>query len=407
MDNQQTIEPPAKPTRPQALLACAAIISGTVLGLAGTDLVLPAVPALPEIFDTSIAVSQLVMALYVAGTSIGLLVFGSLASYIGRRRLFIGSLVLFAITSGAAAFSPSIEVLNIIRFLQGAAASGPAVLAPGLIRSLFSELGSIRAIGAMGSIEALTPGLAPILGAWLFSSYGWEASFTLTAVLVAGLCGVILARPKLLPSIGTKENSGPGSYRKLLKNNTYLRYAVGHALVLGGLLTFVFSGPAVIIETMGGTIDDFIIMQIVGVSIFIIAANLSGHLVKWFGVERVIWAGTILALLGATVLLGYALSGANNPAHLKGLFWILNVGLGVRGGPGFVRALSAADGDDDRASALLIFFITMVAAGGTALVAPFITVGLVALTTAVFAIILPSLLLMMLIKPLQAPTPQP
>ena len=407
MTDQQDTTTSTRPGKTQALVACAAIISGTVLGLAGTDLVLPAVPAMPEIFDTRIAAAQLVMALYVAGSAIGLLIFGSLAGYIGRRRLFIGSLALFALTSGAAAFSPSIETLNILRFLQGAAASGPAVLAPGLIRSLFSELGSIRAIGAMGSIEALTPGLAPILGAWLFSSYGWEASFTLTAVLVAGLCGVMLARPNLLPSIGTKENSGPGSYRKLLKNNTYLRYAVGHALVLGGLLTFVFSGPAVIVETMGGTIDDFIIMQIVGVSIFIVAANLSGHLVKWFGVERVIWAGTILALLGATVLLGYALSGINNPAHLKGLFWVLNVGLGVRGGPGFVRALSAADGDDDRASALLIFFITAVAAGGTALVAPFITVGLVALTAAVFVIVLPSLLLMMFIKPLQAPTPPP
>jgi len=407
MTEQHDTTTSARPGKTQALVACAAIISGTVLGLAGTDLVLPAVPAMPEIFGTSIAASQLVMALYVAGTSIGLLVFGSLAGLIGRRRLFIGSLTLFAVTSGAAAFSTSIETLNVIRFLQGAAASGPAVLAPGLIRSLFSELGSIRAIGAMGSIEALTPGLAPILGAWLFSHYGWQSSFTLTALLVAALCGVILARPKLLPSIGTKENSGPGSYRKLLKNNTYLRYAVGHALVLGGLLTFVFSGPAVIIETMGGTIDDFIIMQIVGVSIFIVAANLSGHLVKWFGVEPVIWAGTILALLGATVLLGYALSGTNNPAHLKGLFWILNIGLGVRGGPGFVRALSAADGDDDRASALLIFFITTVAAGGTALVAPFITVGLVALTTAVFAIVLPSLLLMIFIKPLQAPILQP
>lgn len=395
-----------RPGKTQALMACAAIISGTVLGLAGTDLVLPAVPALPQIFGTSIAASQLVMALYVAGTSIGLLVFGSLAGYIGRRRLFIGSLALFAITSGAAAFSPSIETLNIIRFLQGAAASGPAVLAPGLIRSLFSELGSIRAISAMGSIEALTPGLAPILGAWLFNQYGWQASFTITALLVAALLALMLVKPTLLPSIGTKENSGPGSYKILLTNITYLRYAVGHALVLGGLLTFVFSAPAVIVETMGGTIEDFIIMQIVGVSIFIVAANVSGHLVKWFGVERVIWAGTFLALLGGTLLLGYALSGTNNPGHLKWLFWVLNVGLGVRGGPGFVRALSAARGDDDRASALLIFFITGVAAGGTAVVAPFITSGLVALTMTVFAIILPSLLLMIFIKPLQAPTPQ-
>ncbi len=403
MSDDPVYETSSRPARATALLACAVIISGTVLGLSGMDLVLPAVPSMPEIFSTSVASSQLVLALYVAGSAAGLLIFGSLASFIGRRRLFIGSLALFAITSAIASLSTSIETLNITRLLQGAAASGPAVLAPGLIRNLFSELGSIRAIAAMGSIEALTPGLAPILGAWLYSGYGWQASFTLTAALTAVLVLVILLRPGLIPSIGTKQNTGVGSYMRLLKNPTYLRYSLGHALVLGGLLTFVFSAPAIIVQTMGGDIDDFILMQMVGVGIFIVAANVSGHLVKWLGVERVIMAGTIIALAGSLALLGYALFGVNDPGHLKYLFWLLNVGLGIRGGPGFVRALSAADGDDDRASALLIFFVTMIASGSTALVAPFITLGLWTLTIVVFAIVLPSLLLMLFIKPLAAP----
>lgn len=404
MSDDKVYQTSSGPKKMSAFLACAVIISGTVLGLSGMDLVLPAVPSMPQIFDTSIASSQLVLALYVAGSAIGLLLIGSLASFIGRRRLFIGSLVLFALLSAAASFATSIEFLNLLRLLQGAAAAGPAVLAPGLIRNLFSELGAIRAIAAMGSIEALTPGLAPILGAWLYDGHGWQASFTLTAALTAILVVIIGVRPRLLPSIGTKETGGPGSYKKLLGNPTYLRYALGHALVLGGLLTFVFSAPAIIVQTMSGDIGDFIVMQMIGVSTFIVAANISGHLVKWLGVERVIMAGTLIALAGSAILLGYSLMGVNDPAHLKYLFWLLNVGLGVRGGPGFVRALSAADRDDDRASALLIFFVTLIASGCTALVAPFITAGLTALTIAVFAIILPSLLLMLYIKPLPMPT---
>lgn len=396
-----------RPTRLAAVLACAVIISGTVLGLSGMDLVLPAVPSLPDVFDTSVATAQLVLALYVAGSAIGLLAFGSLAAHIGRRRLFILSLVLFAVSSAISALSTSIEVLNITRFLQGAAASGPAVLAPGLIRNLFSELGAIRAIAAMGSIESLTPGLAPILGAWLFSAYGWEASFTVTAALTGLLVLIILMRPSLLPSIGTKQAGSGGSYGRLLKNPTYLRYALGHALVLGGLLTFVFSAPAVIVQTMDGTIDDFIIMQVVGVTTFIISANVAGHLVARFGVERVIMAGAVISVTGTIALLTYSLFGQNDPTHLKYLFWLLNVGLGVRGGPGFVRALSAAEGDDDRASALLIFFVTMIASGCTALVAPFITTGLWTLTLAVFFIVLPSLLLMLFIAPYEPPAEEP
>ncbi len=403
MTQEKAYATSSRPTRLTALLACIVIISGTVLGLSGMDLVLPAVPSLPDVFDTSIPASQLVLALYVAGSAVGLLTFGSLAAFIGRRRLFILSLVLFAIFSAVGALATSIEVLNITRFLQGAAASGPAVLAPGLIRNLFSELGAIRAIAAMGSIESLTPGLAPILGAWLFSYYGWEASFTLTAALTSVLIIVIVVRPGLLPSIGTKQVDSAGSYKKLLGNAKYLRYSLGHALVLGGLLTFVFSAPAVIVQTMGGTIDDFILMQIVGVSVFIVSANIAGHLVARFGVEPVIMAGTLVAVAGSSILLAYSVWGDNDPTKLKFLFWILNAGLGVRGGPGFVRALSAAEGDDDRASALLIFFVTLIASGCTALVAPFITVGLWTLTLAVFAIVLPCLLLMVFIDPFEPP----
>ncbi len=403
MTEEKAYATSSRPTQAAALLACTVIISGTVLGLSGMDLVLPAVPSMPGIFDTSIATSQLVLALYVAGSAVGLLLFGSLAAFIGRRRLFILSLLLFAVASAAGAMATSIEMLNVTRLLQGAAASGPAVLAPGLIRNLFSELGAIRAIAAMGSIESLTPGLAPILGAWLFNRYGWEASFTLTALLTAVLILVILVRPSLLPSIGTKQAGGPGSYARLLKNPTYLRYSLGHAMVLGGLLTFVFSAPAIIVQTMDGTVDDFIIMQIVGVSTFIVAANVAGHLVARFSVERVIMVGTLIAVFGSSMLLLYSLIGPNAPRHLKYLFWMLNVGLGVRGGPAFVRALSAAEGDDDRASALLIFFVTLIASGCTALVAPFITVGLSALTIAVFLIVLPSLFLMLFIKPYEPP----
>jgi len=255
----------------------------------------------------------------------------------------------------------------------------------------------------MGSIESLTPGLAPILGAWLFAAYGWTASFSITAVLCATLCALIIVKPTLLPSIGTKQVNDTGSYAALLKNATYIRYSLSHGFVLGGLLMFVFTVPAVIVQTMGGTIDDFILMQIVGVSTFIITSNLSGHFVKWFDVERVIMAGTVIAVIGALGLGTYAIVGRNDPTDLKFMFWVLNIGLGVRGGPGFVRALMAANGDDDRGSALIILFITMTTALSAAAIAPFISYGLAGLAFGVILLELLALALMLFIAPLKTP----
>lgn len=393
--------------QPRALLACATIIAGTVLGLAGIDLVLPSVPSMPDIFGTTQATAQLVLAAYVAGSTGGLLLFGSLASHYGRRRLFIGSLGAFALFSLIAALVNDIWPLIGLRFLQGAAASGSAVLAPGLIRALFSELGAMRAIGAMGSIEALVPGLAPIAGAWLHTTYGWQMSFNLTGSLCLLICLIVFVVPSLLPSIGAKTGDAPSSYMKVASNRLFLRYGLSHALILGGLLTFVFSVPAVIIQTMGGEIDDFILMQFIGVCFFILSANLSGNFVKHFGTETVINTGTVIALLGTLFLLTYALVGANQPLHLAGLFWVLNTGLGIRGGPGFVRALSVTHGDDERASALIILATTGIAAVGTALVAPFILSGLVALTIAIVVIVFPALILILAIKPAEDAASEP
>ncbi|WP_417459890.1 MFS transporter [Kordiimonas sp.] len=408
--HDQLQHPPAPPSapssgpdegpQPRVIAAFLTIVAGTVLGLSGIDLVLPAVPQLPAIFGTNIENAQLVLASYVAGMSVGLLMFGSLSAHFGRRRLFIASLAAFGALSLMATMTDNIHVLNIIRFFQGAAASGGAVLAPGLIRALFSEIGAIRAVSAMGSIESLVPGLAPIAGAWLFKEYGWEASFSITGTLVLAICLIVFLIPSLLPHIGQKKGDTTSSYMRVMRNKTFLRYAVSHALILGGLLVFVFSVPAVVIKTMDGVIEDFILMQFVGVCLFIVSANANGSLVKRFGNEAVISAGTDISLFGTLVLFGYALFGANDPHHLAYMFWILNLGHGIRSGPGFVRALAATHGDDDRASALIILWTMMLAAAGTAIVAPFIEMGLAAVTFALVLIVLPAPILMRTLAPM-------
>ena len=52
-------------------LAFVLIAAGTTLGLAGTDLILPAVPSLPKALGGEIAIAQFVIAAFVAGTAIG------------------------------------------------------------------------------------------------------------------------------------------------------------------------------------------------------------------------------------------------------------------------------------------------------------------------------------------------
>jgi MFS family permease len=74
-------------TRPRVRLAL--VVAATVLGLVGTDLVLPAIPSLPEALGGDPGAAQLVIAAYVAGTGIGLLAFGALGDRFATRTLFV------------------------------------------------------------------------------------------------------------------------------------------------------------------------------------------------------------------------------------------------------------------------------------------------------------------------------
>lgn len=358
------------------------VVASTVIGLMGTDLVLPAVPTLPEALGGTVATAQLVLAAYVTGSAIGMLGFGKFSDRIDTGPLFVGSLIATAVLSFLCSRASSIEWLMVLRIAQGASASGPAVLAPGLVRALLNEARAVRVMGLLGSIESLAPALAPIAGAALLAWGSWRTSFDLLFI-VAGLLALALLARGPLPQIDRRPG---GSYARLLGDRIFIRYALSQACVLGGLLIFVFGMPTMFVRVLGGSLSDFVIMQTCGIATFIVAANLSGQAVARFGVERVISFGTALAAGGAAAQLAYALVGGTHPLIITACFVPVNLGLGVRGPAGFYRAIIASQGDDARGSALVMLGVFAVAATGTAVSAQWIERGMVPLAAVACAV---------------------
>lgn len=353
----------------------ALVAATTLLGIAGTDLVLPAVPSLPQAFASSIERAQMVLAAYALGTLVGLLAFGELGARHDPRRLLVWSLGLFTLASIAAIFAPSMEWLIALRLAQGAFGAGPAVFAPGFIKGIFAEDLAAAAIGRLGSIEALAPALAPIAGAWLLTLGGWPVSFAvlgglgllLTATL-AVLSGTLPGREEALERHKT--------YWTILGNRRFLRYALSQSFGLGGLLVFVFGAPAVITGPLGLGIREFVVMQVVGIASFIVGANLSSRLAGRFGADPVILAGTSVLAAAFLVLLLYAATGGTSLAVVVAIWVFVNLGFGIRGPVGFHAAIMAAEGDHSRGAALVVAGILATAAAGTAIMAPFIALGL-------------------------------
>ena len=361
--------------RTQRLVAFGVVVLSTILGFAATDLVLPAVPLLPQALDGTPAQAQHVLASFTAGLACGLLLFGELGARLAQRPQLAVALLLFALTSWAAGRAETMQMLIALRFVQGVTAAAGAAFAPGIIRRLFDQAQAVRAIGLQGSIESLMPALAPIAGAWLLSAFSWRASFI---VLAAAATVVALAVP-LMPA-GVFPPPDPhrgGSYLRLLRNREVSRHGLSQAFSLAGLLVMVFAAPAVMVSVWGGPLSDFIRMQVVGVATFIAAVQMSHRLGHRFGEERVILGGSLVSAAGCVAILGYALAGGTSAAVVTALWVAVNGGFGLRGPAGFLRAIVAAGGDDSRAAALVILAILSSTALGTVVVAPWITVGLV------------------------------
>ena len=349
------------------------IVAGTVIGLAGTDLVLPAIPGLPDALPGTLAEAQYVLATFTAGTAIGLLTFGELGARYNQKRLLLIALVGYGAFSLVSTFSQSVSELAMYRFLQGFAAAAPAVFAPGMVRAIFDERTALRAVGLMGSIESIVPALAPLVGAWLLTMFDWRVSFYVTAVLalVLAACWIPAPYPRSEPVADR-----PGGYQHLIRTPVFLRYSLSQAFSLGGLLIFVFGAPTVLTVAMDGSLSDFVTMQIIGISLFIIATNLSHKIVDWLGNEPTIWLGSALCAAGTLAIFVYSMVFDPVAEMIWFLFAFVNLGIGVRGPPGFYRAILASGDDDARGAALIMLSVFLTVALGTALLAPYITVGL-------------------------------
>lgn len=364
------------------IFVCGILLFASLAGFMATDLVLPAVPELPEILNGTATETQYILAAFIGGHALGLLLFGAITWRFRRPHILIVAMVGFGLSSFMATQVTAIWPLVILRVFQGIFAAGSTVIAPGIMRQLFSEKGATRALGIFSSLEALAPAMGPIIGYWLLDIGGWTLSFYILTVIAAAVAAVVFFVGKWIPR--SKSEGNRGSYVSLLKSKVYLRYSLSQALCVGGLIVLVFSAPAIFVRAWGGSMTHFIIMQCAGVACFIIASNSTSYFVDRFGAEKVIWLGTFISMIAALLILIYALSGGQEPLVVAALFAPLNLALGIRGPPGFLRAIIAGGGQDDRASSLLVLALFAAVAGGTAILAPFVEHGMVETAFAVF-----------------------
>lgn len=235
---------PTRTARPAITLAVVLAAFATVpMSISGAAVALPGVGT---DLHASGAPLQWVMNAYNLTFAAFLLVAGSTADLVGRRRVFAIGAALFAAGSLAAAFAPGIVALDASRALAGAGGAGVFASGGAILATAFDGAARTRAFAAMGSAAGLGLAAGPTLSGWLVGGLGWRATFVLHAVvLIAALSGVGFVAESRAPQRPRMDVTGAVVFVAALA-----------ALVLGAVQgpQWGWTGPAVLVLLVGGVL---------------------------------------------------------------------------------------------------------------------------------------------------------
>ncbi|AAS96371.1 MFS transporter [Nitratidesulfovibrio vulgaris] len=161
----------------------------TLMVVMGVSSIMPILPDLARTFDMPMSsVGMVFMAFTLPGvvlTPLG----GILADRIGRKKVLIPSLLLFAAGGVACAFAPSLPVLLACRFVQGIGAAPLGVLYTTIIGDLYDGNQRMQAMGFNAGVLSLGTAIYPAVGG-LLGELGWRVPFLLP-LLALPLCFAI------------------------------------------------------------------------------------------------------------------------------------------------------------------------------------------------------------------------
>lgn len=183
-------EPLSRPRRLGVLLICS-----MSLFLVGLDITAINV-ALPDIgrqLDADLSGLQWTVSVYTVVMASLLLLAGSTADRLGRKRTLLIGLTVFTCASLLCSLASSVEMLIAFRVLQGVGASMLNPVAMSIITNTFTEPRErAQAVGVWGAVFGVSMALGPIVGGGLVSTVGWEWIFLINVPL--GLAAIALVK---------------------------------------------------------------------------------------------------------------------------------------------------------------------------------------------------------------------
>ena len=320
----------------------------------GTDVYLPAFPAMLSDLSTSNINVQLTLTTFFIGAGVGQLFFGALSDHVGRRVPLLFGSGLCVVSSLAVAMAPNIEALIATRFAQGFFGAAGMVISRAIVADIAHGRAAARIFSLVGVVMGVAPIAAPILGSVFAPIVGWRGLFVI--VLLVNVIALAFAvffvpesnpREKRLLAKSAKTAGAAG-----LTSRPFLANALVIIFAFGVLMAYLSSSPFVY-QTMIGVNELTYGLLIALNSVLLMAMSYtSSRLVHRIGASKLLGAGVGVQAAAIAALTAAVASGAPAIAVAALLPFIIGAN-GLIFGNATALALSAVPNAAGKGSAVM------------------------------------------------------
>jgi MFS transporter, DHA1 family, multidrug resistance protein len=297
------------------------------------DMYLPGFPAIAGDLHTTIAQVQLSLTSYLVGISLGQLLYGPLLDRFGRKYPLYFGLGVYVLASVGCSLVTSVDALILMRFLQAIGGCAGMVAAQALVRDLFPVNQTAQAFSLLTLVIAVSPMVAPTVGGYVATAFGWQAIFIILAIITALiLLSIYFVLPAGKgPDPGMSLRPGPvlHNFFSVLRQPQFLVYALVGGVASSAPFAYIAGSPDVFMniyrvsEREYGWIFAILAFAMIG------STQLNHFLLKRYKSEQVILVTLIYQTVTGLVMAYGTWAGWYGKIELIALMFVFLTGQGL------------------------------------------------------------------------------
>ncbi len=227
----------------------------SMLGYLATDMYLPAFSAMQQDLQISAGAISASLSIFLAGFAFAQLVWGPLSDHLGRKPVLLLGLGLFALGCLGMLWVQNALQLWSLRFIQAIGVCSAAVTWQAIVVDRYRDGKVNRIFATIMPLVALSPALAPLVGAWLLNHLGWRAIFAVLLGIAALLIVPTLLLKETVRIVPSADKKPTLSFLQILKSPVFS----GNVMIFAACSASFFAwltGSPFILGNMGYSPND-------------------------------------------------------------------------------------------------------------------------------------------------------